>query len=152
MRAGFLDVGFMENRVMGASEPSWQWVSDSRPQRAGPSSYHFLSLSGVGWNNTVFSDKGTEFTADTLRKYLREKGIAMYMSVPYQHASNGIAENLIRLRKVRNQETPSWRPTIGLEIKRQGSDQVSNWIVLFSEWESLGSANGEVRNQSLDPL
>ena len=40
----------------------------------------------------IMADNGTEFVNTEMNRYLKNKGITLYTSVPYTHEQNGIAE------------------------------------------------------------
>ena len=42
------------------------------------------------------ADNGTEFVNNEMNRYLRDKGITLYISVPYTHEQNSIVEQAIR--------------------------------------------------------
>lgn len=44
----------------------------------------------------IMADNGTEFVNNDMQRYLKEKGITLYTSVPYTHEQNGVAERAIR--------------------------------------------------------
>jgi hypothetical protein len=44
----------------------------------------------------IMADNGTEFVNSEMNRYLKDKGITLYTSVPYTHEQNGVAERGIR--------------------------------------------------------
>ena len=41
------------------------------------------------------ADNGTEFVNSDMQRFIKEKGITLYTSVPYMHEQNGIAKRAI---------------------------------------------------------
>ena len=60
-----------------------------------PNVQDFICHLETGYNakvHGIMADNETEFINSDMQRFLREKGITLYTSVPYTHEQNGVAE------------------------------------------------------------